>query len=63
MCRYEASTLEMTFATSGSVTLTMSDQIFKVDVKLSNSECPKEGRMSAELRLFSNGERVEAEVS
>lgn len=61
-CTYEASKVKSTFNTSGVITQTVTNQVFKANKKTSNPACPKEGKLSGEFKLFSGSEAVEAEI-
>jgi len=61
-CEYESAKVESTFNTSGVITQTTTNQVFKVNKKTSNAACPKEGKLSGSFKLFSGGEAVEAEL-
>jgi len=60
-CTYEASKVASTINTTGVVTQTTTNQVFKANKKTSNAACPKEGKLSGSFKLFSGGEAVEAE--
>jgi hypothetical protein len=61
-CTYEASKVKSTFNTSGVITQTVSEQVFKVNKKTSNPACPTSGKLSGTFKLFSGSEPVEAEL-
>lgn len=60
-CAFEASTVKFAITTSGPVKITVKEQKFKV-AKGSNAACPKEGELSGEYGMTSEGETVEAKV-
>lgn len=61
-CTYEAAKVASTINTSGVVTQTTTNQVFKANKKTSNAACPTEGKLSGEFKLFSGSEAVEAEL-
>jgi len=61
-CTYEAAKVKSTINTSGVITQTTTNQVFKANKKTSNPACPKEGKLSGTFKLFSGSEAVEAEV-
>jgi hypothetical protein len=61
-CTYEAAKVASTFNTSGVITQTTTNQVFKANKKTSNPACPKEGKLSGSFKLFSGDEAVEAEL-
>jgi hypothetical protein len=62
ICTYEAAKVASTFNTSGVITQTTTNQVFKVNKKVSNAACPKSGKLSGSFKLFSKGEAVSAEL-
>jgi len=61
-CVYEAAKVASKINTSGVVTQTTTNQVFKANKKTSNAACPKEGKLSGEFSLTSDGEVVSAEL-
>jgi hypothetical protein len=60
-CTLEGTKAKFTMNTSGPVKLTITKQKFKAP-KGSNAACPKEGTLSGEFNMTSEGEVVEAKV-
>lgn len=60
-CTLEAAKVKFTFNTTGPVKLTVTKQKFKA-AKHSNAVCPKEGHLSGEFNMTSEGEPVEASL-
>jgi len=61
-CTYEAAKVKSTFNTTGVITQTVTNQVFKVNKKTSNPACPTSGKLSGTFKLFSSGKPVEAEL-
>jgi hypothetical protein len=61
-CTYEAAKVKATFNTSGIVTETVKEQVFKANKKTSNPACPTSGKLSGTFKLFSGSEAVEDEL-
>jgi hypothetical protein len=61
-CTFESAKVSSTFNVGGPITLTTTNQSFKINKKFSNPACPKEGLLSGHFSLTSSGEAVEAEL-
>ena len=59
-CTYESAKVLSSFSTAGGpVTLTTTEQLFKVNKKTSNEACPPTGKLNGHFTLTSGGETVE----
>lgn len=61
-CVYESAKVGSTFTVGGALTLTTSNQVFKVNKKTSNAACPTEGKLSGHFAVTSGGEPVETSL-
>jgi hypothetical protein len=61
-CTFEASKVKSTFTIGGPARIHTNNQVFKTS-KTSNPACPKEGKLSGEWTLTSDGETVESELT
>ncbi len=62
-CTFEASKVKSSFTIGGPVVIKTVKQKFKANKKLSNAQCPKEGTLSGEWTVTSEGETVESELT
>jgi hypothetical protein len=62
-CVFEASKVKSSFNVGGPTKLQTKNQVFKQNKKTSGPACPKEGKLTGEWTVTSDGETVESELT